>query len=73
VDDSKLSGRLGERKSVQVEVVQFGWRRQAEHLRALGGIVTLQLQPASMPFVTDQGSLSWTVRSDPLRIRRRSR
>jgi ribose 5-phosphate isomerase A len=56
VDDSKLSGRLGERKSVPVEVVQFGWWRQAEHLRALGGIVTLRLQPDGMPFVTDQGN-----------------
>src|SRR5260370_25458916 len=36
VDDSKLSARLGERKSVPVEVVQFGWRRNAERLRALG-------------------------------------
>jgi ribose 5-phosphate isomerase A len=56
VDDSKLSGRLGERKSVPVEVVQFGWWRQAEHLRALGGIVALRLQPDGMPFVTDQGN-----------------
>jgi ribose 5-phosphate isomerase A len=56
VDDSKLSGRLGERMSVPVEVVQFGWRRNAEHLRALGGIVTLRLQTDGRPFVTDQGN-----------------
>jgi ribose 5-phosphate isomerase A len=57
VDDSKLSPRLGVRRAVPVEVVRFGWRRQAEYLHSLGAEVTLRVLSADAPFVTDQGNL----------------
>ncbi len=57
IDDSKLSARLGMRKPVLVQVVQFGWRQQAEYLRTIGAAVTLRMQPGGAPFVTDQGDL----------------
>jgi ribose 5-phosphate isomerase A len=56
VDESKLSARLGERRAVPVEVAQFGWRRQAEHLRSLGATPVLRLGTGGAPFVTDQGN-----------------
>jgi ribose 5-phosphate isomerase A len=57
VDDSKLSPTLGIRKPVPVEVVRFGWRRQADYLGQLGAEVTPRLQPGGTPFVSDQGNL----------------
>jgi len=57
VDDSKLSPALGMRKPVPVEVVRFGWRRQAEYLHSLGAEVTLRVLTSGAPFVTDQGNL----------------
>ncbi len=57
VDDSKLSPTLGMRKPVPVEVVRFGWRRQAEYLHSLGAEVTLRVLTSGAPFVTDQGNL----------------
>ncbi len=57
VDDSKLSPMLGMRKPVPVEVVRFGWRRQAEYLHSLGAEVTLRVLTSGAPFVTDQGNL----------------
>ena len=56
VDNSKLSPMLGARKAVPVEVVRFGWRRQAEYLRSLGAEVTLRLLEGDAAFVTDQGN-----------------
>jgi ribose 5-phosphate isomerase A len=57
VDDSKISAKLGMRRPVPVEVVRFGWRRQAEYLRSLGAHVTLRVQPGGSPFLTDQDNL----------------
>src|SRR5216683_20409 len=48
---------LGMRKPVPVEVVRFGWRRQAEYLHSLGAEVTLRVLTSGAPFVTDQGNL----------------
>jgi len=57
VDDSKLSAKLGVRRPVPVEVLQFGWRRQSEYLRGLGADVKLRLNSDGAPFLTDQGNL----------------
>ena len=56
VDESKLSPKLGTRAPVPVEVVQFGWRRLAEYLQALGADVTLRAHAGGAPFMTDQGN-----------------
>lgn len=55
VDDSKLSHRLGTVSPLPVEVVQFGWRYQANWLASLGCTPVLR-GSASSPFVTDNGN-----------------
>jgi ribose 5-phosphate isomerase A len=55
VDDSKLSAKLGTVSPLPVEVVQFGWRYQANWLTSLGCIPVLRGSEAS-PFVTDNGN-----------------
>ena len=66
VDDSKLSPTLGARRAVPVEVVRFGWRRQAEYLHRLGAEVTLRMLPGGASFVTDQGNLVLDCRFGPI-------
>jgi len=56
VDDSKLSQKLGMCRAVPVEVVPFGWRRQADYLVGLGASVELRSAPSGEPFHTDQGN-----------------
>jgi ribose 5-phosphate isomerase A len=56
VDESKLSPKLGTRSPVPVEVVQFGWRRLADYLQALGADVSLRRHQSGEPFTTDQGN-----------------
>jgi ribose 5-phosphate isomerase A len=54
-DDTKLVTRLGERVSVPVEVVPFGWQVTARRLAELGGKPALRLGPDQKPFITDGG------------------
>ena len=55
VDESKVVGRLGERFTVPVEVVQFGWRVTRERLTEIGATCALR-ETAEGPYVTDQGN-----------------
>jgi ribose 5-phosphate isomerase A len=57
VDESKLSPALGTRRSLPVEVLPFGWRRQARYLETLGARVTPRAGPDGALFRTDQGNL----------------
>ena len=54
-DDTKLVTRLGERVSVPVEVVPFGWQVTARRLAELGGKPTLRLGADQKPYITDGG------------------
>jgi len=54
-DDTKLVTRLGERVSVPVEVVPFGWQVTARKLAELGGKPTLRLGADQKPYITDGG------------------
>jgi ribose 5-phosphate isomerase A len=56
VDESKLSGRLGTRFAIPVEVVPFGWRAQVCFLESLGADPVLRSGNGGEPFVTDQGN-----------------
>jgi ribose 5-phosphate isomerase A len=56
VDESKVVGRLGERASVPVEVVQFGWGRTRDALADLGCVPTRRVSTDGEPFVTDSGN-----------------
>ena len=64
-DRSKLVGRLGERWSVPVVVVPFGWRQTADRIRQLGGEPTLRLVDGA-PLVTDDGLLVLDCRFGPI-------
>ncbi len=57
-DDSKLVEWLGEHQPLPVEVIQFGWRRAAAKLEALGGSVVLRPAAANSqePYHTDSGN-----------------
>ncbi len=57
VDASKLSPRLGTRRSLPVEVVPFGWGSQRRFLESLGAQVTVRQTSRGQPFMTDQGNL----------------
>ena len=58
VDETKLSPRLGTRRAVPVEVLEFGWRSQARYLESLGARVSVRSRPDGLlPFASDQGNL----------------
>ncbi len=56
VDESKLVATLGERWSLPVEVVQFGWRVAEAALRRLGSEPVPRMD-GTQPFITDEGNL----------------
>jgi len=55
VDESKVVGRLGERFTVPVEVVQFGWKVTRDRLSELGADCALR-ETSDGPYITDQGN-----------------
>jgi ribose 5-phosphate isomerase A len=55
VDESKIVKRLGERFTVPVEVVQFGWQVTCDRLTELGATWALR-ETDTGPYVTDQGN-----------------
>jgi ribose 5-phosphate isomerase A len=55
VDESKIVKRLGERFTVPVEVVQFGWQVTCDRLTEIGATWALRETDAG-PYVTDQGN-----------------
>lgn len=61
VDSAKRSRRLGTRFYLPVEVVDFGWRPEADFLESLGGATTLRRDAAGEVIRTDQGNwiLDW--------------
>lgn len=54
-DDSKLVERLGQRQSVPVEVIPFGWPIAAHRLGVLGANPLLRQGPDGKPFKSDGG------------------
>ncbi|MCW5876047.1 MAG: ribose-5-phosphate isomerase RpiA [Anaerolineales bacterium] len=56
VDEGKLSERVGGRFRLPVEVLPFGWARQADFIANLGGQATLRLAAGGEPALSDQGS-----------------
>ncbi|MDT8271580.1 MAG: ribose-5-phosphate isomerase RpiA [Desulfomonilia bacterium] len=56
VDESKLSGLLGTRWPVPVEVVAFGLQTHIMHIENLGAMVRIRTGHAGAPFRTDQGN-----------------
>jgi len=71
VDESKLVQTLGERWTLPVEVVQFGWRVAEAALRQLGAHPQLRMA-GTQPFITDEGNYildcRWGVIHTPLAL-----
>ncbi len=61
VDESKLVERLGQKKPLPVEVVQFGWQTHLDFFRSLGGDPRLRLQQDGTPFISDGGNYTVDV------------
>lgn len=55
VDPTKMVERLGMKKPLPVEVVEFGWRTHLEAMRALGGEPELRLAGDGRAFMTEAG------------------
>jgi ribose 5-phosphate isomerase A len=58
-DGTKCVDRLGEKVSLPVEVIPFGWEVHLEAMRALGGNPVRRAvdgNPSGPPFVTDNGN-----------------
>jgi len=64
VDESKLSGRLGERWPVPLEVLAFAHQATVHHLSALGR-VTLR-ERAGVPWLTDAGNYLYDLQLGPI-------
>jgi len=57
VDESKLSGRLGTKHVLPIEVLPFGWRSQARFLKSLGANYVVRQTSDGKEYRTDQGNL----------------
>jgi ribose 5-phosphate isomerase A len=55
VDEAKLSPVLGTAHALPVEVVEFGWKPEAEYLTDMGADVVIRRNGAD-PYVTDEGN-----------------
>jgi ribose 5-phosphate isomerase A len=64
VDESKLSQRLGEKRSVPVEVLRFGARATEAQLAAFGK-VSLRMD-GKQPFATDAGNFVLDITVGPI-------
>ena len=54
IDETKLSPTLGTSKPLPVEVLQFGWRTQANFLIGLGAQLARRHNDDGSPYLTDQ-------------------
>jgi len=64
VDDSKITGRLGEKRAVPVEVVVFGHRATGATLARFGD-ASLRFA-GDNPFVTDSGNYVYDLMTGPI-------
>lgn len=67
IDESKYSGRLGERWALPIEVASFGWRTHSDFLKAHGARhIELRRNGAGEPFRTDGANLILDTDFGPL-------
>jgi len=66
VDESKLSERLGTNFAVPVEVLNFGWRSQAQYLESLGAKYSVRKNSDGSTFLTDSGNLILDCKFGPI-------
>jgi ribose 5-phosphate isomerase A len=55
IDESKLVSRLGQSRSLPVEVLPFAWALSAQRLSEVGCVARLR-EPDGEPFLTDNGN-----------------
>jgi ribose 5-phosphate isomerase A len=65
VDESKLSGALGERSRLPVEVTRFGWAQTRREIERRAGPAELRERDGE-PFVTDNGHYILDVATGPI-------
>jgi len=65
VDKSKLSGALGERFRLPVEIARFGWAQTQRDIERLVGPAALRKRDGA-PFVTDNGNYIVDVATGPM-------
>jgi len=65
VDDSKLSGALGERCRLPVEIARFGWAQTQREIERTAGPASLREREGA-PFVTDNGNYILDVATGPI-------
>jgi len=65
VDESKLSGALGERFRLPVEIARFGWAQTHRDIERLAGPAVLRKREGA-PFVTDNGNYIVDVATGPM-------
>jgi len=65
-DSSKLSPRLGTRRTLPVEVLPFGRLSQARYVESLGAKVEFRLKADGSPFITDSGNMILDCRFGPI-------
>jgi ribose 5-phosphate isomerase A len=65
-DESKMSERLGSRFPLPVEVLQFGWRSQAQFLESLGATISVRKHSDATTFLTDSGNLIFDCNFGPI-------
>jgi ribose 5-phosphate isomerase A len=54
VDESKLSGQLGTKWALPIEVIPFACRTEQLFLASIGGHAALRTDKSGRPFITDQ-------------------
>lgn len=57
VDEDKISGRLGTKFDLPVEVLRFGWESQKQFLASLGATVVVRKDAKGQDYRTDSGNL----------------
>ncbi len=67
VDESKMVRTLGEKRSVPVEVIPFGWYTQMAFMKSLGSRVKARRNSNGSFYTTDQGNLILDCSFGPIR------
>lgn len=66
VDDEKLSPTLGTKFFVPLEILSFGWERQSDYLKSIGGQPNLRKDKNGQPVLSDQGNYLLDCKFGPI-------
>jgi ribose 5-phosphate isomerase A len=66
VDEEKLSPALGTKFFVPLEILPFGWERQSDYLKSIGGYPALRKDKSGQPVLSDQGNYLLDCKFGPI-------